>query len=65
MQIDEKALEAAVEAGARAFHEAARDKGKFHWESASDEWRKEIRDLVRPVVVAALASISADVPLPR
>jgi hypothetical protein len=47
-------LEAAVEAGARAFHDAARDKGSLRWEAASEKWRQELRDLVRPVVVAAL-----------
>lgn len=47
-------IEAAVEAGAEAFHNGARDKGSMRWESASERWRAEMRELIRPVVVAAV-----------
>ncbi len=56
----EDRLEAAVEAGAHAFHDAARDKGSLRWETASEKWRQDMRDLVRPVVVAALKAVDGD-----
>lgn len=49
-------IEAAVEAGARAFYEAAREKGMMRWETASESFREDFRQLVRPVVVAALSA---------
>lgn len=47
-------LETAIEAGAKAFHDALREKRYLRWETSSDEYRQEIRTLVRPVVIAAL-----------
>ena len=52
--------EAAIEAGARAFYEAARDKGKMRWETVSEAIRQDFRQIVRPVVVAALAAADAE-----
>ena len=54
-------LEAAVEAGARAFHEAAREKPQFHWEQCGEAWRRDIRSFVRPMVEAALEAADAHV----
>jgi hypothetical protein len=50
-------IEAAVEAGAKAFHDAMREKRFLRWETSSEEYRGELRDLVRPAVVAALATV--------
>lgn len=52
-------LEAAVEAGARAFHETAREKPQFHWEQCGEAWRRDIRSFVRPMVEAALEAADA------
>lgn len=61
--------EAAVEAAARAFHENAREKRQFHWEQSSEEWRRDIRNFVRPIVEAALeaadAHMAAAIPKPK
>lgn len=51
--------EAAVEAAARAFHENAREKRQFHWEQSSEEWQRDIRNFVRPMVEAALEAADA------
>ena len=54
------AIEVAVEAGAKAFHEAARrmaahdNTRTLSWEASSDLYRAEIRNLVRPAVEAAI-----------
>lgn len=48
--------EAAVRAAAKAFHENAREKHQFTWDSATPAWRAEMREFVRPLVVAALAA---------
>jgi hypothetical protein len=53
--------EAAVEAAARAFHESARKKPQFHWEQCGEEWRRDIRNFVRPMVEAALVAADAHV----
>lgn len=53
--------EAAVEAAARAFHENAREKRQFTWEHSSEEWRRDIRNFVRPMVEAALEAADAHV----
>lgn len=52
---------AAVEAAARAFHEIAREKPEFHWEQSGEEWRRDIRNFVRPMVEAALEAADAHV----
>ncbi len=61
--------EAAIEAAARAFHENAREKRQFHWEQSSEEWRRDIRNLVRPMVEAALEAadtyVAASIPKPN
>lgn len=51
--------EAAVEAAARAFHENARKKPQFHWEQCGEEWQRDIRNFVRPMVEAALEAADA------
>lgn len=61
--------EAAVEAAARTFHENAREKRQFTWDQSSEEWRRDIRNFVRPMVEAALeaadAHMAAAIPKPR
>ncbi|MGW9333611.1 hypothetical protein [Bosea sp. NPDC055594] len=53
--------EQAVEAGAKAFHDAARKMAAqdntrtLRWETNSEQYRQEMRDLVRPAVLAAVA----------
>lgn len=44
----------AVEAGAKALHETARERRQFSWELSSEEWRRDLRAFVRPIVEAAL-----------
>ena len=51
--------EAAIEAAAKAFHENAREKRQFTWEQSSEEWRRDIRNFVRPMVEAALEASDA------
>lgn len=46
-------VEAAVEAAAKAFHDAVREKQYLRWETSSEIYRAEIRELVRPAAVAA------------
>ena len=62
-------LEQAVEAAAHAFHENSRSKRQFHWESSSPEWRRDIRNFVRPMVEAALEAadtyMAAAIPKPK
>ncbi|KPH80558.1 hypothetical protein [Bosea vaviloviae] len=48
--------QAAIRAAARAFHEAAREKHQFTWETASPAWRAEVKAFVRPLIVAGLAA---------
>lgn len=61
--------EAAVEAAAKTFHENAREKRQFHWEQSSEEWRRDIRNFVRPMVEAALEAadtyMAACIPKPK
>ncbi len=49
-------IDLAVEAGAKALHESAREKRQFTWEESSEEWRRDLRAFVRPIVEAALES---------
>ena len=56
---DDARTEAAIEAAARAFHENAREKRQFTWEQSSEEWRRDIRNFVRPMVEAALEAADA------
>lgn len=55
------AIEAAVDAGAKAFHDAVRkvaaqdNRRTLRWETSSEQYRQEMRDLVRPAVLAAMA----------
>lgn len=51
--------EAAIEAAARVFHENAREKRQFTWEQSSEEWRRDLRNFVRPMVEAALEAADA------
>lgn len=51
--------EVAVEAAAKALHETSREKRQFHWEQSSEEWRRDIRNFVRPMVEAALTASDA------
>lgn len=48
-------VEAAVDAAAKAFYDKAREKQYLRWETCSDRFRGEIRDLVRPAAIAAFA----------
>ncbi|MBN9063921.1 MAG: hypothetical protein BGP06_12985 [Rhizobiales bacterium 65-9] len=47
-------LTAAIEAGAKAFHDAHREKKFLTWESSTEQYREGIRALVRPAVEAAV-----------
>jgi len=51
--------ELAIEAGTKALHESAREKRQFTWEHSSEEWRRDLRAFVRPIVEAALESSDA------
>lgn len=52
--MDHLRVKIAVEAAARALHESIRDRHQFRWESMSDNWHDEMRQYVRPSVLAAL-----------
>ncbi|MBN9438240.1 hypothetical protein [Bosea sp. (in: a-proteobacteria)] len=52
-------LVAAVEAGAKAFYNEARQKRQFTWEHAGQNTRAEFRALVTPIVIAAVAAADA------
>lgn len=52
----EARIDLAIEAGAKALHESAREKRQFNWEQSSEEWRRDLRAFVRPIVEAALES---------
>ncbi|WP_043237819.1 hypothetical protein [Bosea sp. LC85] len=47
-------IDLAIEAGAKALHESARERRQFTWEQSSEEWRRDLRAFVRPIVEAAL-----------
>lgn len=47
-------IDLAIEAGAKAFHESARERRQFTWEKSSEEWRRDLRAFVRPIVEAAV-----------
>ncbi|GHE72331.1 hypothetical protein GCM10019059_35000 [Camelimonas fluminis] len=49
-------LKAAIEAAAKALHDTARDRRMMRWETASEEWRDQLRTFVAPLVSAALAA---------
>jgi len=51
--------EIAIEAAAKAFHEISREPRQFRWEQSSDEWRRDVRAFVRPMVEAALMASDA------
>ena len=51
--------EIAVEAAAKAFHETCREKRQYTWEQSSEEWRRDLRAFVRPMVEAALVASDA------
>lgn len=55
----ETRIDLAIEAGAKAMHESAREKRQFTWEQSSEEWRRDLRAFVRPIVEAALDSSDA------
>lgn len=70
--ISDERTEIAVEAAAKAFHETSREKRQFRWEQSSEEWRRDVRAFVRPIVEAALtasdaymAALAAVLPTPR
>lgn len=52
----EARIDLAIEAGAKALHESARERRQFTWEQSSEEWRRDLRAFVRPIVEAALES---------
>ncbi|AZO79616.1 MULTISPECIES: hypothetical protein [unclassified Bosea (in: a-proteobacteria)] len=52
-------IDLAIEAGAKALHESAREKRQFSWEQSSEEWRCDLRAFVHPIVEAALESFDA------
>ena len=52
-----KRIEAAVEAAAQIVHMQMGDKAIFSWERSPDAWRKNLRDIVRPVVEAVIQAV--------
>jgi len=58
----------AIEAAAKAFHETCREKRQYTWEQSNEEWRRDLRAFVRPMVEAALiasdAYVAATLPTP-
>ncbi|WP_038367875.1 hypothetical protein [Bosea sp. UNC402CLCol] len=64
----ETRTDVAVEATAKAFHETCREKRQYTWEQSSEEWRRDLRAFVRPIVEAALvasdAYVAAALPTP-
>ncbi|WP_454655108.1 hypothetical protein [Bosea beijingensis] len=52
----ETRIDLAIEAGAKALHESARERRHFTWEQSSEESRRDLRAFVRPIVEAALES---------
>ncbi|WP_038357907.1 hypothetical protein [Bosea sp. UNC402CLCol] len=57
----ETRTDVAVEAAAKAFHETCREKRQYTWEQSSEEWCRDLRAFVRPIVEAALAACDAHV----
>lgn len=49
-------LQAAIEAGAKALHDKARDKKYLRWESCSEDYKEGLRQVARPIVEAALGA---------
>lgn len=47
-------IDLAIESGAKALHESAREKRQFTWEQSSEGWRQDLRAFVGPIVEAAL-----------
>lgn len=52
--MDEHRTTMAVEAAAKALHESVRRRHQLRWELMTETWRSEMRDYVRPSVLAAL-----------
>lgn len=52
--MDERRITMAMEAAAKALHESVRRKHQPRWELMTETWRDEMRDYVRPCVVATL-----------
>lgn len=46
-------LEQAVEAAAAAFHQANKERNHVRWENCSEQYQREIRELIRPAAEAA------------
>ncbi|CAH1661850.1 conserved hypothetical protein [Hyphomicrobiales bacterium] len=46
-------LKQAVEAAAAAFHQANKERNHFRWENCSEQYRREIPELIRPAAEAA------------
>ncbi|CAH1665434.1 MULTISPECIES: hypothetical protein [unclassified Chelatococcus] len=46
-------IEQAVEAAAAAFHMANKERNHLRWENCSEQYRREIRELIRPSAEAA------------
>ena len=60
--MDEKLIERAVEAAAKADCEALR---RGHWDEQPDDFRDAFRSDVRPLVTAALADVEASITAER
>ena len=52
--MDQRRIAEATDAAARALHESVRSKHQFKWETMTPEWRAELRNYVRPAVIATL-----------
>lgn len=52
-------LDIALEAAAKAFHEAGGEKRLIPWDQSGEQWRCDVREIVRPIVEAALTASDA------
>ncbi|GAU86918.1 hypothetical protein BIWAKO_06866 [Bosea sp. BIWAKO-01] len=58
-------VELAVEAAAKALHETVRRQHQLRWELMTERWRADMRDYVRPCVLATLKVADTLSPQPR
>jgi hypothetical protein len=53
-RVSSNRVELAVEAAAKALHDTVRRQHQLRWELMSETWRNDMRDYVRPCVLATL-----------
>lgn len=52
--MDEHRLTMAVEAAAKALHDSVRREHQLSWDLMTETWREDMREYVRPCVLATL-----------